>query len=122
MSTEENPDRTATVDDLTRASLAAILLYGLTLGDEDPVLGVLTGVRGELGLIVSLAEGSRPGTEFDLAEIGPVLEGIGRRLDVAIELMTRSQRGRTTSDLLAHDARSTLNGKVDGPRRPNDQK
>lgn len=122
MNTEENPVRIAPVGDLNSASLAAVLLYGLTLGDEEPVLGMLANARGELGLIVSLTEGCRPGTECDLAEIGPVLEGIVRRLDVVIELLSRAQHGRTTSELLANDARSTLNGKVDRATHPNDRK
>ena len=80
-----------TADNLREAPLEDLLLYGLTLGEDDPALGVLLGVRRELGLIVNLAEQSRRGADFDLEELVPVLESVGRRLDVAIELFTRAQ-------------------------------
>ena len=86
------PRRTLlTADNLREAPLEDLLLYGLTLGDDDPALGVLLGVRRELGVIVGLAEQSRRGGDFDLDELVPVLESVGRRLDVAIELFARSQ-------------------------------
>jgi hypothetical protein len=88
----------------SEASLAAVLLYGLTLDDDDPVLGVLLGARRELGLIVSLGEITKPGADFDLAELVPVLESIGRRLDVAIELLNRGKRTESASALPASPA------------------
>lgn len=92
MNNKEQHASTETVDFLEGASLAAVLLYGLTLDDEDPALGVLLGARRELGLIANLAEATRPGVDFDLTEIVPVLESISRRLDVAIELLARAQQ------------------------------
>lgn len=93
------PRQAVTPTNLSGARLAAVLLYGLTLDDEDPALGVLLGARRELRLIESLAEAAAgPGVEFDVTEIAPVIESIGRRLDVAIELFTRAQEARTASD------------------------
>jgi hypothetical protein len=82
---------------LSEAFLAAVLLYGLTLDDDDPALGVLLGARRELGLITSLGEIAKPGADFDLAELVPVLESIGRRLDVAIELLNRTKQPESAS-------------------------
>jgi hypothetical protein len=86
--------RVTVVAELPEASIADLLLYGLTLelDDDDPAFGVLLGVRREVGLVACLAECSRPGTEFEFGEVVSVLESIGRRLDVAIELLTRSHR------------------------------
>jgi hypothetical protein len=70
------------------------MIYGLTLDDEDPALGLLNGVRRELGLLASLAELAQPGADFDFAELAPVLEGMGRRIEVALELMDRAKRTR----------------------------
>jgi hypothetical protein len=92
MSSVVDPCRVTVAADLPDASIAELLLYGLMLDDDDPALGVLLGARRELGLVASLAECSRPGAEFDLGEVSPVLESIGRRLEVAIELLTRSPR------------------------------
>ena len=89
------PLRAAEMDKLREAPLAAVLLYGLTLEDDDPALGVLLGARRELGFIASLAENSRQDINSDLSEVAPILEAIGRRLDVAIELHTRGKKGRT---------------------------
>jgi hypothetical protein len=72
--------------------------------EEDPALGVLLGARRELGLIASLAEITRPGADFDLTELVPVLEGIGRRLDVAIELITSAKREEGASEPSANTA------------------
>jgi hypothetical protein len=50
-------------------------------------------------LLESLAEAAAgPGVEFDFNEIAPVLESIGRRLDVAIELFRLAPKGRCASD------------------------
>jgi len=103
MSTAEKPGQTVPLADLTNASLPAVLLYGLTVDDEDPALGVLLGVRSELNLIASLVERTQPGTDFDFTEVAPVLEGLVRRLDVAIELMARAKRTRTVGEPLAHE-------------------
>lgn len=92
MITTEHPCRTITVDELPEASLAEVLLYGLTLDDDNPALGVLLAVRREIGVVAALAENGQYHADFDLGELAPVLEGIGRRLDVAIELFTRAQR------------------------------
>ena len=85
-------DRVKSAENLRDASLASVLLYGLALDEEDPALGVLLGARRELGLISNLAETTKPGVSFDITEFVPVLEGIGRRLDVVIELITRTKR------------------------------
>jgi hypothetical protein len=114
MNNDEKPGPLASADNLPTASLEAVLLYGLTFADDDPALGVLLGARCELGLIASLAESSLPGADFDLTEIVPVIEGIGRRIDVAIELMSRANRTRTTSEPLAPDAGPTRNGRLRG--------
>jgi hypothetical protein len=90
-STAQPSHSTLTADNLREAPLAELLLYGLTLGDDDPALGVLQGARRELGLVASLAERCRLRTDVDLAELVPVMESIGRRLDVAIELFARAQ-------------------------------
>ena len=85
-------------ENLSESRLAVVLIHGLVLDDEeDPALGVLLGARRELGLIASLAEITKPGAEFDLTELVPVLEGIGRRLDVAIELLNRAKRAESAS-------------------------
>jgi hypothetical protein len=97
--TGEEPQQAATPHTLRESSLAAVLLYGLTLGDEDAAMGVLLGARRELRLVESFAEATAgPGVEFDVAEIAPVIESIGRRLDVAIELFNRASQARSTSD------------------------
>jgi hypothetical protein len=96
--TGEEPQQAATPTNLSESSLAAVLLYGLTLDDEEPAMGVLLGARRELRLIESLAEAAAgPGVEFDVDEIAPVIESIGRRLDVAIELFNRAKREESTS-------------------------
>ena len=88
----DQPFRIITADDLSEAPIADVLLYGLTLDDDDPALGVLLGVRREIGLMANLAEQCGQYPDFDLGELAPVLESIGRRLDVAIELFSRAQR------------------------------
>jgi hypothetical protein len=118
MSSADKPNSTVIAADMTEASLAAVLLYGLTLDDEDPALGVLLGARRELGLIVNLAEGTHPGMDFELTDFVPVLESIGRRLDVAIELMTRAQRVGSINDSQGYASNFdpdgvTLNGTVE---------
>lgn len=118
MSSTDKPGRTQMATNMNEASLAAVLLYGLTLDDEDPAIGVLLGARRELGLIASLAEGVQPGMDFDLTEFVPVLEGIGRRLDVAIELMTRAHRAGAVSEAHGRASRFepdgvTLHGTVE---------
>jgi hypothetical protein len=82
---------------LSEAPLAAVLLYALALDDEDPALGVLLGARRELGLIASLVEVIQSGIDFDFTALVPVLEGIGRRLDAAIELINRAKRAERAS-------------------------
>jgi hypothetical protein len=103
MSNVKKPNYTASAVDLTGASLTTLLLYGLTLDDEDPGLGVLLCVRSELGLITSLVEGIQPGSDFDFTEIAPVLESIGRRIDVGIELMVRAKQAGSTSEASRKD-------------------
>jgi len=92
MNDQRKPDHVTSATNLRGAPLAEVLLYALTLDEDEPGLGVVLGARRELGLIAILAERSRPGMEFDLAEIVPVLENIGRRLDVAIELLSRQRQ------------------------------
>jgi hypothetical protein len=82
--------------DLAEASLDAVLLYGLTLDDDDPARGVLLGVRRELALIVSMAERTPPGSDQCLDDLAPVLEGIVRRLDVGLDLLRREPRPTST--------------------------
>lgn len=84
--------RIITADELSEAPRADVLLYGLTLEADDPAMGVLVGVRDEIVLMTSLAEQSHHHPDFDLTELVPVLGGIGRRLDVVIELLTRARR------------------------------
>jgi hypothetical protein len=81
--------------DLTTASPDELLRYALTLDEAEPWVGVQRTARRELGLLTSLGESARPGTEFDLAEVVPVLEGVARRFDVAMELYRRSVGRRT---------------------------
>lgn len=100
MSNADNSGRASPDASFTDAPLAAVLLYGLTLGDEDPALGVVLGARRELGLITSLLEHTTPGMEPNIAELVPVFESIGRRLDVAVELIVRAQRAGVTSEAL----------------------
>jgi len=96
MNNPAQPSRTPlTTDDLRHAPLPDLLLYGLTLGEEDPTLGVLLGIRHELGLVTHLAECASPRADSALGEVVPVLEGITRRLDVAIELVTRAHQAPT---------------------------
>ena len=101
-----HPRRTPlTPDNLREAPLEDLLLYGLTLGDDDPALGVLLGVRRELGLVASLAERCQLHTDFDLGEFVPVLESIGRRLDVVIELIARAQPAPAPEATATEEAR-----------------
>jgi hypothetical protein len=94
MSSAVSPRGATIKENMDEASFPAVLLYGLTLDDEDPATGVALGVRRELGLIASLAETATPGIDFNLAEMAPVLETLGRRLDVAIELMARAKQSQ----------------------------
>src|SRR4029078_4639964 len=72
-STAQPSHRTLTADNLREAPLAELLLYGLTLDDDDPALGVLQGARRELGLVASLAERCGLRTDFERAELAPGL-------------------------------------------------
>jgi len=97
-------ERVTSSMELARASLPALLLYGLTLDDDDPGLGVLLGARGDLGLLVSLAQNGSPGVaEIDLADLAEGMERLGRRLDVAIELLTRGRRIWTSDKTQARE-------------------
>jgi hypothetical protein len=69
-------------DGLARASLAAVLLRGLSDGHADPVLGILRAIRPALDV---LAAGSM--VDADTLEAG--VRAAGHRLDVAIELLRR---------------------------------
>jgi len=88
----ETRELTRTKTDLQGAPIDAVLLYGLTLDDEDPGIGVLQGARRDLALIVSLGERGTPGVEVDLAALLLVLESVGRRIDVALELLERERK------------------------------
>jgi hypothetical protein len=110
MNSTAKPYRMMIATDLQEAAIVKVLLHGLTLDDDDPALGVLLGARRELGLMASLVECSRPGTEFDLGELVPVLESIGRRLDVAIELLLRAQRAHLSDDILEQARGAVLDG------------
>ena len=103
MNDDEKVLRTDIKSNLTKVCLEAVLLYGLTLDDEDPSLGVLLGARRELALIANLAEIAHPGMSFDIAELVPVLEGIVRRLDVSIELMTRAKKRPMTNGVMIEE-------------------
>lgn len=98
MNSAEKSNRTEVTTSLAEAPLAAVLLYGLTLDDDDPALGVLLGARRELGLLATLAESTPSGIDYNLADFVPVLEGIGRRIEVAIELLTRAKRASTADE------------------------
>lgn len=95
MSNAVKPGGAAIKENMDEASFPAVLLYGLTLDDEDPAMGVTLGVRRELGLIATLVETATPGIDFNLAEMAPVLETLGRRLEVATELMARAKQSET---------------------------
>jgi hypothetical protein len=87
---------------LREASLAQLFLYGLGLADvpEGIPLGVLLGLRVDLDALAQLAlVASENGSEqVSLSlHIGKPLEGLVRRLDVAIELLEREARGRASS-------------------------
>lgn len=92
MISPEKPSRAMAASDLAEAPFAEVLLYGLTLGEDDPALGVLRAARNELSVVTNLLECTLPGADLDVSEMAPVLENIGRRLDVAIEMIHRARR------------------------------
>jgi hypothetical protein len=94
METNPEPDENvAPLHDLSKATLSDLLLYGLTLDDDEPALGVLIAARSDLGLLVSLAQNCSTGViEIDCVDWAEGLERLGRRLDVTIELLTRARR------------------------------
>ena len=93
---DEGPDDLSpcqlTAEQLSEATPIDLMMYGLTLGEENAALGVLLGARRELGAIASLAECCHLGGDFEPTSMVPVLEGIGRRIDVALELLSRARR------------------------------
>jgi hypothetical protein len=75
-------------DKLDEAALSDVLLYGLSNGDPDPVLGILGGVRVELHVLAGYA--AHPDVDRERLEEGIQLAGY--RLDVALELLHRLRR------------------------------
>jgi hypothetical protein len=69
-----------------------LLVYATTLeGEEPPPIRMVLSARQELGALASLCEDSHPGFAVEVGELGAALEQIGRRLDVAFELLTRTK-------------------------------
>lgn len=81
-----------TADNLSEHPLEDVLLWGLTLDEDNPALGVVIGVQQELALIANISAMSVGGPEVNVGEVAPVLERLARRLDVAIELFKRVER------------------------------
>lgn len=79
--------------DLHEATPLELLLHALALeGEGAPGVRIVASVRQEVDLLAELAVRSQVGVELELGELGATLEGIGRRLDVALELMRRDRR------------------------------
>jgi hypothetical protein len=85
----------------TSSPIAICSKHGLTLDEEEPALGTLLAARDELGLIATLAEAAQRGTDFDLADLVPVLERVARSLDVVHELIVRAPKEEATGEPLA---------------------
>jgi hypothetical protein len=106
MNTTSEPGESVTpLLDLSKASPSDLMIYGLTLDDDYPDRGVLVAARRDLGLLVSLAQSCPPGVvEIDIVDWAEGLERIARRMDVAIELLTRARRAQKTSAPAAIEA------------------
>ena len=74
--------------DLADAPLVSVLLRGLGLCNDDPLEGVLAALRSEVEVF---ARGAEHGGALDTAN---ALNGIGRRLDVCVELRRRERSGK----------------------------
>jgi hypothetical protein len=72
-------------DRIVSAPLANVLLWGLSGGHADPILGVLRTVRLDMELLIECVH-----VNSDTMEAGLVTTA--RRLDVAIELLRRLHR------------------------------
>ena len=71
------------------ASDHALLLHALAFDDEDPLLGAFEASSRESRVLGNLLEAAGPGADLDLGDLGAVIEGYARRLDVTIELLRR---------------------------------
>jgi hypothetical protein len=90
--TPTSSPRTVHALNLSTATDRELLVYALTLGDDDPILGALQSTRRDLGMLADLGERTASiAGMLDLGELGAVLEGLGHRMDVAIELLRRRQ-------------------------------
>ena len=74
-------------EELRGATLEELLLHGLSHGDASG-MELLLAARGELATLGRLAEGSRSAS---MRRLGDTLALIGRRLDVALELLRRGR-------------------------------
>ncbi len=70
--------------ELHDASLAEVLLHGLSTGDDAPAINVLDALRIDVEAMIVIAGG---GSEF--VTFADFLGGVSRRLDVAIVLLER---------------------------------
>jgi hypothetical protein len=77
-------------DRLASSPLADVLLWGLSRGHSDPVLGVLHNVRLDLELLTECVHVNR-----DVLEAG--LIAAAGRLDTAVELLRRLHRAGETA-------------------------
>jgi hypothetical protein len=76
-------------EELADAPLADVLLRGLGLASDDALEGVLSALAAEVEVAASLA------SEAGHLAVANALDGMGRRLDVAIEIRRRELRTRT---------------------------
>jgi hypothetical protein len=76
--------------DLPDASLAEVLLHGLSPGDDDLAVGVLVAARGDLESLATLGEGHADRT---IRRVCGSIEMVARRIDVALDLLRRGGRG-----------------------------
>ena len=116
------PLRASSMNHLDEASIPEILLHGLILPeDEDPVLGLFQGVRRELSVITALAECVDASTISAVIELDTVLESIGHRLELAIELYARARRARASREPLAPAPRAAVEPLAAPPASPSEE-
>lgn len=75
--------------ELADAPIAAVLMRALAASGDDPLEGVLVALRSDVEVAARLSEGAGH------RDVAVSLDGIGRRLDAAIELRRRELRPKT---------------------------